>query len=243
MEWSGQDIKIDFDPYYAKIAATQMSTMRTYPYGFFGSIIMVRGWLASFVLSAFFENLMTVAVAINTIVLALDHHGISKDQEAILTTMNSYFTYIFISEMSLKLIGQGPLEYLRDKMNYLDGMVVMLSVFELAFLSGGGALSAFRAVRIMRTFRVLRVARLLKSMQSMQTIIDVIGRSISSFLYLALLLLLFCFIYSLLGMQTFGGKFNFDDGVPRGNFDSFNTAFVTVFQVLTMENWNDILHS
>lgn len=44
-------------------------------------------------------------------------------------------------------------------------------------------------------------------------------------------------------MQTFGGKFNFDDGVPRGNFDSFNTAFVTVFQVLTMENWNDILHS
>lgn len=191
VEWSGQDIKIDYDPYYAKIAATQMSTMRVFPYGFIGSIILVRGWLAAFVLSGFFENLMTVAVAINTIVLALDHHGISKNQEAILTTMNSYFTYIFISEMSLKLIGQGPLEYLRDKMNYLDGMVVMLSVFELAFLSGGGALSAFRAVRIMRTFRVLRVARLLKSMQSMQTIIDVIGRSISSFLYLALLLLLF----------------------------------------------------
>jgi hypothetical protein len=121
-------------------------------------------------------------------------------------------------------------------------MVVLLSIFELAFLSGGGALSAFRAVRIMRTFRVLRVARLLKSMQSMQTIIDVIGRSISSFLYLALLLLLFIFIYALLGMQTFGGQFDFDEGVPRSNFDTFNTAFITVFQVLTMENWQVVLY-
>ena len=144
--------------------------------------------------------------------------------------------------MGLKLIGLGPINYLKDRMNYLDGMVVLLSIFELAFLSGGGAFSAFRAVRIMRTFRVLRVARLLKSMQSMQTIIDVIARSISSFLYLAMLLLLFIFIYALLGMQTFGGKFDFDDGKPRGNFDSFNSAFITVFQVLTMENWQVVLY-
>jgi hypothetical protein len=32
-------------------------------------------------------------------------------------------------------------------MNYLDGIVVLLSVVELAFMSGGGALSAFRTFR------------------------------------------------------------------------------------------------
>lgn len=185
---------------------------------------------------------MTLFVGINTIVLALDHHGISAEDESTLSTLNFFFTIIFIIEMSLKLIGLGPINYLKDKLNYLDGMVVLLSIFELAFLSGGGAFSAFRAVRIMRTFRVLRVARLLKSMQSMQTIMDVITRSISSFLYLAMLLLLFIFIYALLGMQTFGGKFDFEDGKPRGNFDTFNTAFITVFQILTMENWQLILY-
>lgn len=134
------------------------------------------------------------------------------------------------------------IEYLSDKMNYLDGSVVLLSLVELAFLDGGGSLSAFRTVRIFRTFRVLRVARLLRSLQSMQIIIGVIGRSIGSFVYLALLLLLFIFIYSLLGMQMFGGQFNFTDGVPRGNFDSFHNAFVTVFIVLTMENWQVVLY-
>lgn len=243
IEWSGQDIKIDYDPYYAYIASNQLSSIVIYPYGLYGIYMKIKSYVYTFIQSSLFENLMTLAVAINTIVLSLDHHGISKSQENTFTTMNFYFTMIFISEMGLKLFGQGIVGYLKDKMNYLDGMVVTLSIFELAFLSGGGALSAFRAVRIMRTFRVLRVARLLKSMQSMQTIMDVISRSIGSFFYLAMLLLLFIFIYALLGMQTYGGKFYFDEGVPRGNFDTFNTAFITVFQVMTMENWPDVLTS
>jgi hypothetical protein len=44
-------------------------------------------------------------------------------------------------------------------------------------------------------------------------------------------------------MKIYGGQFNFAEGTPRGNFDSFHWAFVTTFQVLTTENWNDILVS
>mmetsp|Transcript_42185 Transcript_42185/g.49000 ORF Transcript_42185/g.49000 Transcript_42185/m.49000 type:complete len:224 (+) Transcript_42185:214-885(+) len=219
-----------------------MSFLKIYPYGLYGIFNKFRYVIYLFVESTFFENLMTIAVAINTIVLSLDRYNIPASEEATLTTMNFYFTITFMAEMTLKLIGLGPITYLSDKMNYLDGSVVLLSIVELAFLSGGGTLSAFRAVRIMRTFRVLRVARLLKSLQSMQTIMDVISRSISSFCYLALLLLLFIFIYALLGMQLFGGNMNFDNGLPRANFDSFNISFVTVFQLLTLENWQNILY-
>lgn len=76
----------------------------------------------------------------------------------------------------------------------------------------------------------------------MQNIISVISRSASSFAYIAILLIIFLFIYALLGMQIFGGKFHFEDGVPRGNYDSFNAAFLTSFQTLTMENWNSLLY-
>ena len=50
-----------------------------------------------------------------------------------------------------------------------------------------------------------------------------------------MLLFVFIFIFTLLGMQLFGGRFNFPDGKPRGNYDTFNIALVTVFQVLTMD--------
>jgi hypothetical protein len=39
----------------------------------------------------------------------------------------------------------------------------------------------------------------------------------------------FVFIYTLLGMQVFGGQFNFEDGKPRGNYDTFLVGFLTVF--------------
>lgn len=117
-------------------------------------------------------------------------------------------------------------------MNILDGAVVMLSLVEYAMAAasgGGGGLSAFKTIRILRTLRVLRVVRLLRALESMQVIISVLQKSFSSFMYIAMLLFICCFIFALLGKTLFGGKFNFPEGVPRGNYDTFTMAFITVF--------------
>lgn len=56
-----------------------------------------------------------------------------------------------------------------------------------------------------------------------------------------MLLALFIFIYTLLGMQIFGGELlpQSVTGI-RQNFDTFFNAVFSVFQLLTVENWNDI---
>lgn len=43
-------------------------------------------------------------------------------------------------------------------------------------------------------------------------------------------------------MQLFGGQFNFDDKTPPSNFDTFGIALLTVFQILTGEDWNEIMY-
>ena len=111
---------------------------------------------------------MTLCVLVNTIVLAMDHYGISDEMYDILTDMNFVFTIIFVVEMGLKLIGLGFVVYFNDSMNYLDAGVVILSLVELIFLSDqSSAASAFRTIRIFRTFRVMRVARLFRYLSSM----------------------------------------------------------------------------
>lgn len=48
--------------------------------------------------------------------------------------------------MSAKLLAIGPKKYLQDKMNWLDGGVVSISIIELVITAaggGGGNLSAF----------------------------------------------------------------------------------------------------
>jgi voltage-dependent calcium channel R type alpha-1E len=72
-------------------------------------------------------------------------------------------------------------------------------------------------------------------------------RSIISLLFL---LFLFIVIFALLGMQLFGGRFNFrkyntiqmiliclDNFHPYTHFDTFPIALITVFQILTGEDW------
>lgn len=56
--------------------------------------------------------------------------------------------------------------------------------------------------------------------------------SVRSIASLLLLLFLFIVIFALLGMQLFGGRYDFEDAeVPRSNFDSFPQALISVFQV------------
>lgn len=81
--------------------------------------------------------------------------------------------------MFLKLFGEGISEYVSEKMNIFDGFIVMLSLFELIFLTGNGSsFSAFRAVRILRVFRVLRVARLIRSLKFMKLMITALGSAV-----------------------------------------------------------------
>uniref|UniRef100_UPI000B4C3E2E voltage-dependent L-type calcium channel subunit alpha-1F n=1 Tax=Lonchura striata TaxID=40157 RepID=UPI000B4C3E2E len=58
-----------------------------------------------------------------------------------------------------------------------------------------------------------------------------------------LLLFLFIIIFALLGMQLFGGRFSFDETqTKRSTFDTFPQALLTVFQILTGEDWNAVMY-
>jgi len=68
---------------------------------------------------------------------------------------------------------------------------------------------------------------------SLRNLVTSLINSMRSIASLLLLLALFIIIFALLGMQLFGGKFNYDETTqkPRHNFDTFIQALLTVFQV------------
>lgn len=232
-----------FDPYKARLAVEKLNSIRVWPYAGHGFVKKRRVLLKNIMNGPLVEHGMTICVIGNTVVLSLDYYGAPLSVQAFCSAANTFFTMVFACEMGLRIAAIGASKWLSDRMNYMDGTIVILSLVELIFMSGSGALSALRAVRIFRVFRVLRVARLLRGLKSMVQIINVISRSISSFIYLAMLLMLFIFIYALLGMQVFGGAFTDPDvvGTVRYNFDSFNNSFITSFILLTTENWNTVL--
>lgn len=243
-DWSG----IEVDPSNLKEHLKFCQALSTLNLKFWadGSLGVIQKFLfpLKLVMTHKYTNyIMLLAVLINTSALAVDHYRISQSDSNILQSINLFFTYFFTCEMFLKLLALGPVQFFRDFMNIFDSIVVILSLVELFILTGGTAITAFRAIRIFRIFRVLRVVRIFRYLKSMTLIITSISKSLSSIFYLFLLLVLFQIIFTLLNMQVFGGTFNFPEGIPRGNFDDFHWAFISTFQLLSVENWNDILTS
>ena len=123
------------------------------------------------VMSDLFNNLMTLCVLLNTICMGMERYNMDQELIDFLEDSSTLFTWIFICEMFSKIIAVGLTKYLNDRMNWLDGAIVNLSIVELLLTavsgSGGGDLTAFQTLRVLRTFRILRVARLLKAMKSM----------------------------------------------------------------------------
>lgn len=190
-----------------------------------------------------YDDFFTFVVLLNSVTMALNSYGMTQEREEFLELSNTYFTWIFIYEMYVKILGIGIKKYLADGMNWLDGFIVQVSIFELVYpLITGGAenssVKALKTLRLLRTIRVVRIVRLLRSLESMKVIISVVKKSYMSFVYITCLMFLFIFIFTLLGMSIFAGYFQGDpEGTPSNNYDSFLMAFFTIFQVLTMENW------
>lgn len=209
--------------------------------GFKGKFRLFQKHLLRFIEGKIFDNSMIICVLFNTVILAMDGLFTDVDTTALFTKLNLAFTVIFSIEMGSKIMGYGMKGYISDKMNIFDGIIVILSLVEVIVMSGGGALSAFRSVRIFRTFRVLRVTRLLRSLHFMGVIIDAIMSTLDSSIYVGLLLLLLLVIYSMIGTQLFQGKLNNDYTGIRQTFDNFEQSFLVAFQLLTVENWNDLM--
>ncbi|XP_049488625.1 voltage-dependent N-type calcium channel subunit alpha-1B [Panthera uncia] len=66
---------------------------------------------------------------------------------------------------------------------------------------------------------------------SLRNLVVSLLNSMKSIISLLFLLFLFIVVFALLGMQLFGGQFNFQDETPTTNFDTFPAAILTVFQV------------
>jgi len=105
---------------------------------------------------------------------------------------------------------------------YYDELIHIISYITLGYLA-----YLFMLKRYWRSLSNL-VASLLNSIQSIASLL--------------LLLFLFIVIFALLGMQVFGGKFNFEatEYKPRSNFDTFWQSLLTVFQVsvcVAIDKW------
>ncbi|XP_077020884.1 voltage-dependent T-type calcium channel subunit alpha-1G isoform X5 [Tamandua tetradactyla] len=190
--------------------------------------------------SKYFGRGIMIAILVNTLSMGIEYHEQPEELTNALEISNIVFTSLFALEMLLKLLVYGPFGYIKNPYNIFDGVIVVISVWEIVGQQGGG-------LSVLRTFRLLRVLKLVRFLPALQRQLVVLVKTMDNVATFCMLLMLFIFIFSILGMHLFGCKFASErdgDTLPdRKNFDSLLWAIVTVFQILTQEDWNKVLYN
>lgn len=180
-------------------------------------------------------------VTMNTISVSLKWYGMPDEMDKKMKIVEIIFTFIFIIEMIIRMYGLGFESYFKSKFNTFDCIVIIASLIEqfymMCFAGPDMGLTVFRCLRLLRLFKVTRY------WTSLRNLAHALLNSLKSIVSLLFLLFLFLLIFALLGMQLFGGMFVFAEQVPRVNFDNFLNALLTVFQILTGEDWNLIMYN
>uniref|UniRef100_A0A8C2Y7N0 Voltage-dependent L-type calcium channel subunit alpha n=1 Tax=Coturnix japonica TaxID=93934 RepID=A0A8C2Y7N0_COTJA len=203
---------------------------------------MFRRKCRDVVKSKFFYWLVILLVALNTLSIASEHHFQPEWLTIVQDNANRVLLALFVAEMLLKMYALGLRQYFMSLFNRFDCFVVCMGVLEtilveLSTLSPLG-ISVLRCIRLLRIFKITRY------WTSLSNLVASLLNSVRSIASLLLLLFLFIIVFALLGMQLFGGMYDFEDmEVRRSTFDNFPQALISVFQILTGEDWNSIMYN
>uniref|UniRef100_A0AC34F530 EF-hand domain-containing protein n=1 Tax=Panagrolaimus sp. ES5 TaxID=591445 RepID=A0AC34F530_9BILA len=214
-------------------------TRRTFYESLCKKVRHLRIHLRIMVKSQIFYWLVITLVFLNTACVASEHYGQPEWFTHFLKIAEYAFLGIFICEMLVKVFAMGYRTYFASKFNRFDCIVIVGSAIEVVW---GAVRGGSFGISVLRALRLLRIFKLTSYWVSLRNLVRSLMNSMRSIISLLFLLFLFILIFALLGMQLFGGKFNFPNSHPYTHFDTFPVALITVFQILTGEDWNEVMY-
>jgi voltage-gated sodium channel len=183
--------------------------------------------LQSIVDSDVFKSSMILIILLAAVVVGLEtDSGIMEEHGALLHLIDKVILVLFVVELVIRLGACGPRygDFFKNGWNVFDFIIVAICLLPLQ--------SEFAAV--LRLARVLRLMRLITALPRLQLLVGALLKSFSSMGYVGTLLLLLFYIYGVIGVFLFGKT-------DVQHFGGLGRAMMTLFQIVTLEGWVEIM--
>lgn len=184
------------------------------------NISSLRQTLGAWVESKRVQNFIIGLIVINAIILGMETSPtIMAHIGPQLLALDKLILGVFVVEIGLKLIGQGP-SFFRRGWNIFDFVVV-----GIALVPASGPLA------ILRALRVLRVLRLLSMLPRLRFVVEALLHSLPGIGSIALLMVVIYYVAAVMATGLFGASH------PEW-FGSIGHSMYTLFQIMTLESWS-----
>ncbi len=178
-----------------------------------------------------FQNGIILAILAAGVLVGIQTYEVTspavREMAPTLNVFDQIILWIFVLEIIIKMGAEGrrPWRYFLDPWNIFDFIIVAV-----CFLPINAEYAA-----VLRLLRRLRVLKLVRALPRLQILVGALLKSIPSMGYVSLLLLLLFYVYACAAVSIFGEN----DPV---HFSELPIAMLSLFRVVTGEDWTDIMY-
>ena len=173
-----------------------------------------------------FEVLTLCVILLNAALLGLDtYSAIEREASDAVGVLSDVLLGYFTVEILIRIVAHGrrPQDYFRSGWNVFDFVVI-----GAAYLPG-----VRENATVLRLVRLLRVFRVFSLLPELRVLVSGMVRSFRPLGSLALLFVMVLYVYAMLGWILFRS-------IDPEHWRNIGRAMLTMFQLLTIEGWNDI---
>lgn len=184
--------------------------------------------IGRFVASAFFQNTILLLILLAAALVGIETYPTMVDRYGtVLHLLDKIVLWLFVLEALLKMAQHGKhwYRYFQDPWNVFDFTIVVV-----CFLPVNAQYAA-----VLRLARILRALRLVSVVPQLQLIVGSLIKSLPSMCYVSILLILMFYVYAVMGVFLWSGN----DPV---HFRDLQTSMLSLFRVVTLEDWTDIMY-
>lgn len=183
----------------------------------------MRAALRAVVNHRLFGQAVVVLVLFNAFLLGLETlPSVTGDYGPLLKVIDRIILALFVGELTLRFVAYGW-RFLRDPWSLFDTVVVGISL-----------VPASNGFSVLRALRILRMLRLISALPRLRRVVQGLVDAVPGLGSVAGILLILLYVFAVMAAKLFGADHPYwFDGVHRSLF--------TLFQVMTLEGWADIV--
>ncbi|MDX1974832.1 MAG: ion transporter [Rickettsiales bacterium] len=184
---------------------------------------MARSSLKNLVEAPWFAKTIMALIIINAVILGMETYpAIMAEYGDMLKAVDHIILWVFVAELGLRLAAY-RLRFFRDPWSIFDTAVVAI-----AFMPANEAFAVLRAAR------VLRVLRLISIFPRLRRVIEGLIGAIPGIGSIGAILMIVFYVFAVMATKLYGAQY------PAW-FGSLHGSFFTLFQIMTLEGWADIV--
>lgn len=179
-----------------------------------------------------FKRFIIFTILLAAVVVGVQtYKEFAQKYSSLLSILDGFILLVFIIEAGIKILAEGkkPQNYFKNPWNVFDFLIVVACLLEPIFDLGGEFLP------VLRLARILRVLRLVTAIPKLQLLVTCLLKSLPSMFYVSILLFLLFYVYGTLAVFFYGEN----DPI---HFRNLQSSILTLFRVVTLEDWTDVMY-